>query len=157
MGNNLKERLVFTTLMCALMVFGMSLYNLVLLDGFSPDLVIDLLRGYLPGFAVALILDIFVVGRFAKGLLLKFTSERDHTAKKVLLMSLFMVTGMVLFMSLYGALVNGGLSAELPHKYLTGIIQNFIFALPLQLLIIGPIVRVVFNRIYSKADMLPSN
>jgi hypothetical protein len=157
MGKNNKERLVFTILMCALMVFGMSLYNLILNEGFSPELVLNLITGYLPGFAVALILDIFVVGRFAKGLLGRLTSVNDHPAKKIVLMSFFMVMGMVLFMSLYGALVNVGFSAELPHAYLNGIIQNFIFALPLQLVIVGPIVRILFIKIFPQISIATSN
>lgn len=157
MGKNNKERLVFTILMCALMVFGMSLYNLILNEGFSPELVLNLIKGYLPGFAVALILDIYVVGRFAKGLLGRLTTANDHPAKKIVLMSFFMVMGMVLFMSFYGAVVNVGFSAELPQAYLAGIVQNFIFALPLQLVIVGPIVRLVFIKIFPQINVISSN
>ena len=59
----IKRRNAFTTLMCFLMVFGMSTYNLLLHGEFS---LYALSKGLLPGFIVAFILDVFIVGVLAK-------------------------------------------------------------------------------------------
>ena len=52
MPTNKKEVMLFTTLMCFLMVFGMSTYNLLLHGEFS---LYALSKGLLPGFIVAFI------------------------------------------------------------------------------------------------------
>lgn len=67
MGRNKKEAFLFTFIMCFLMVLGMSIYNVALMEGWSGTLVKDVIVGYLPAFIVALILDVFVVGKVAKG------------------------------------------------------------------------------------------
>ena len=92
MGKNKKEKFVFTLMMCALMVFIMSAYNIFLLEGFSNNFLKDLLIGFLPGFCVALFLDVFVVGKIAKSLHSKIVKEDDALIKKIILMSFFMVS-----------------------------------------------------------------
>lgn len=150
MGKNKKEQLVFTTLTCACMVLGMSFYNVWLMKGFTSSVFIDVVIGFIPAFVVGLLIDIFVVGKISKSIVTRIVKQRDPLIKKILFMSLFMVSGMVLFMSLYGAVMNVGLSSELPSAYIKGIGFNFIAALPLQLLIVGPIVRLIFTKIYSE-------
>lgn len=157
MGKNKKEAFVFTTMMCALMVLGMSIYNVILIKGFSNDVIKDVLVGYIPAFVVALILDVFVVGKVAKGIVHKMMKDNDPLLKRILLTSLFMVCGMVLCMSLYGAVAHLGLSPELPRAYLSNIGTNFIVALPLQLIIVGPVTRLLFFKIYPiKVETAPS-
>jgi hypothetical protein len=149
-GKNKKEQLVFTTLTCACMVLGMSIYNVLLMKGFTSSVFLDVAIGFIPAFIVGLLLDIFVVGMISKSIVTKIVKQGDPLIKKILFMSFFMVSGMVLFMSLYGALMNVGWSSELPSAYIKGIGFNFIAALPLQLLIVGPIVRLIFTKIYSE-------
>jgi hypothetical protein len=149
-GKNKKEQLVFTTLTCACMVLGMSIYNVLLMKGFTSSVFLDVAIGFIPAFIVGLLLDIFVVGKISKSIVTKIVKQGDPLIKKILFMSFFMVSGMVLFMSLYGALMNVGWSSELPSAYIKGIGFNFIAALPLQLLIVGPIVRLIFTKIYSE-------
>jgi hypothetical protein len=57
-------------------------------------------------------------------------------------------------MSFYGAVMNVGISSALPGAYVKGVGFNFIAALPLQLLIVGPIVRLIFVKIYSEERSL---
>lgn len=137
-------------MMCALMVLGMSIYNVMLMKGASLQLLWDVIAGYVPAFLVALILDIFVVGKVAKLCANKIIPAKKPTIKKVLLISFFMVSGMVLLMSLYGALLHVGLSDKLPQAYLTAVWTNFVCALPLQLLIVGPITRSIFNKLFPQ-------
>ena len=65
---NKKEGIIFTTMMCFLMVLGMSAYNLWL----HQDLHLSsLLIGLVPGFVVAFILDVFIIGVLAKKIAFK--------------------------------------------------------------------------------------
>lgn len=151
MGRNKKEAMLFTFIMCALMVLGMSIYNVVLLEGWSGSVFKEVVIGYLPAFIVAFILDVFVVGKVAKGIAHKLVKDNDPMIKRIMCISFFMVTGMVLFMSFYGAVLHVGLSSDLPMAYLSAIGKNFIFALPLQIILVGPLTRFIFVKITPAA------
>lgn len=147
MGRNKKEAFLFTFIMCALMVLGMSIYNVVLMEGWSGTVIKDVVFGYLPAFIVALILDVFVVGKVAKGIANKLVNKNDPMIKRIMCISFFMVTGMVLLMSFYGAILHVGWSSELPMAYLSAAGKNFIAALPLQIVVVGPLTRLIFVKI----------
>ncbi|CUP80368.1 membrane protein [Clostridium baratii] len=146
-----KESLIFTIMMCAFMVFCMSVYNVSLHSGgFSKQVIIDSLIGFPLTFIVAMVCDWFIVSRPAKAIAFRFIKEEDKQIKIAILISLFMVCGMVLCMSMFGALHNVGLTSDLPLAYITAIGMNFIVALPLQLLIAGPIIRFIFGKVFNK-------
>ena len=50
------------------------------------------------------------------------------------------------------AIVTNSFSAELFLTYLTSIVTGFVFALPLQILVVGPLVRALFTLMFSKAQ-----
>ena len=150
MGKNKTEKFIFTLMMCACMVLGMTIYNMILVKGFTTEIFSDLLYEYWPGFIVALILDIFIVGKIAKFFAGKLVKENDPMIKRILIISSFMVCGMVLCMSFYGAFINIGFSPLLPYAYINAIWKNFIVALPLNLLIVSPLVRTVFIKIFPQ-------
>ncbi|WP_340008076.1 DUF2798 domain-containing protein [Paenibacillus sp. FSL K6-0276] len=115
--------------------------------GLVSTLVKDVIIGYIPAFIVAFILDVFVVGKVAKEIAHKLVKENDPMIKKIMFISFFMVTGMVLFMSFYGAVLHVGFSSELTMAYLSAIGKNFIVALPLQIILVGPLTRFIFVKI----------
>ncbi|MET3195571.1 hypothetical protein ABID96_002539 [Bacillus sp. OAE603] len=66
---------------------------------------------------------------------------------------------MVLCMSLYGlvtAYLSNGLEESLLKSYFPIASRNFIFALPLQLLIMGPVVRYLFTKFVKSQRMMKS-
>lgn len=148
MGKNKKENFIFTLICCALMVLGMALYNGILTNGFNSSLFIGILIPYVPIFCIALILDWFLVGKLAKGLVAKIVNDNDPMIKKVLLISFFMVCGMCFCMSLIVSIVHMTTPAEFPLQFVKTLGMNFICALPLQLLIVGPLARGLFFKIY---------
>jgi hypothetical protein len=148
MGKNKKENFIFTLICCALMVFGMSLYNGILSNGFNSSLLIGTLIPFVPIFCVALILDWFFVGKIAKGLVAKLVNHDDPLLKRILLTSTFMLCGMVFCMSLLSSIVHMTTLSQLPLLFIKTIGMNFIFALPLNLIIVGPIARGIFFKMY---------
>ncbi|MHC5248688.1 DUF2798 domain-containing protein [Enterococcus sp. LJL90] len=132
------EGILFTTTMCLLMVTGMSAYNLAIHHSFSWG---ALFGGLITGFIVAFILDVFIVGKIAKSVAFKLPINKEKMLHKILAISGCMVTGMVLCMSFYGVVYEQGFSENFLMMYLTAIGFNIIAALPLQLLIVGPISR----------------
>lgn len=147
---NKKEGIIFTTLMCFLMVLGMSIYNLLLHNDLS---LVSLLTGLVPGFIVAFILDSFVVGVVAKKIAFKLPINKQSKLQLIVTISCLMIIGMVSFMSMFGILIEGGIPANLGATYLHTWGMNFIVALPYQLLIVGPISRFVLGGIQASSQV----
>ncbi|MEW4354222.1 DUF2798 domain-containing protein [Streptococcus pneumoniae] len=140
-----KESIVFTILMCSVMVFGMSIWNLTLVGQFSWGHVF---LGFVPAFIVAFLLDVFVVGPVAKKLAFGFLHRLPQPVKiwqKILVISGTMALFMVTFMSLYGLLFNG-VSLSLA-TYLRAWLSNAVMALPLNFLVAGPISRLLLEKL----------
>ncbi|MDF9842823.1 MULTISPECIES: DUF2798 domain-containing protein [unclassified Paenibacillus] len=156
MGRNKKEALVFTSMMCFMMVVGMSFYNVLLFNGANSEVFIQVAIGLLPALVVALFLDIVVVSRIAKGLAFKIVKPSDPMIKKVMTISIFMVCGMVICMSLYGTLAHYGFGDNFLRHYLSILGLNFICALPLQLLVVGPLTRLLFTRMFPVTPSVQS-
>lgn len=136
MPRNKKEGIIFGITMCFLMVCGMSAYNLALVGKLSYT---KFAIGLIPGFIVAFFFDTVIVGPIAKKLAFKLPIDRNNKLQTILAISLLMITGMVTFMSVFGILMRPELPENIIHFTAWG--MNFIAALPLQLLLVGPISR----------------
>ena len=145
-----KESVYFGLIMCFGMVFFMTLYNLYLNDMFGSITFLQGISDFLIGFIIALVLDLYLVGPYAKKIALKITANTTKTLYKVLTISTCMVIGMAFFMSIYGLVStyfhNGYSSNSILIEYLSVFGSNFIVALPLQIIVIGPIVRFIFVK-----------
>ncbi|MBS9337504.1 DUF2798 domain-containing protein [Fructobacillus parabroussonetiae] len=148
MPRNLKEELFFMLIMAGLMVFGMSVYNVYLADGYSSQFWNEIIIGYPIALIVAMIADGFIVGPIAKGLAFKVIVPRfkDTEGLKIpITISLLMITGMVTLMSVFGLVING---KALSH-YSSAWLLNLVLALPLQLLIVAPIARFALSKVQN--------
>lgn len=150
MGQTKLQKFIFTLMMCFCMVLGMTIYNMILNEGFHSNLLNNLLKEFWLGFIVALLLDIFIVGKLAKPIAFKIVKPNKETKqiKIILAISSCMVIGMVLFMSMFGAIIAAGFNINALKLYPLCIIRNFVVALPLNLLIVSPMVRFSFNKIF---------
>lgn len=101
-------------------------------------------------FIVAASLEIVIVGPIAKKIAFALPYDKSKKIFAVVSLSFFMVIGMVLCMSLYGLgtayFFNSLNGSSLLESYFSLVIKNFVFALPLQLLIVGPLVRYLFTK-----------
>ena len=138
MPRNKKEGIIFGITMCFLMVCGMSAYNLALVGKLSYT---KFAIGLIPGFIVAFFFDTVIVGPVAKKIAFKLPIDKNNKLQIILAISLLMVTGMVTFMSVFGLLIRPELPENIVSAYFTAWGMNFIAALPLQLLLVGPISR----------------
>ena len=151
MPTNKKEGIIFTTIMCFMMVLGMSMYNLLLHDHFG---LVPLVVGLVPGFVVAFILDVFVVGVIAKKIAFRLPIKKGNKLQLILTISSLMVLGMVTFMSLFGVLMEGGIPDNLWAAYSEAWRMNVIVALPLQLLVVGPVPRTILGKIQANSQLV---
>ncbi|AMO33805.1 MULTISPECIES: DUF2798 domain-containing protein [Lysinibacillus] len=145
-----KESLYFGLIMCFGMVLFMTLYNFYLNDTFGQISFLGGITDFLIGFIVAIILDLYLVGPIAKKIAFKLTANTSNVLFKILTISTCMVIGMAFFMSIYGLITsyfhNGLYSNSIIKEFLSVFCRNFIVALPLQIIIMGPIVRFLFNK-----------
>ena len=148
MFKNKKEHFIFILMICTTMVYIMSCYNVALIEGFSLNIFKHALLGFPPAFIFALIGDIFVVGKIVKVLAPKFLKENDSMVKMGMVMSFLTGCGMVLWMSFFGAVTNVGFGPNLLPAYGIGVVKNFVFAIPLNLLIVSPSVRFIFFKMF---------
>lgn len=159
MPQNKRESLIYTVIMCFMMVLWMSIYNVALHMGyFSMDTIRDGWLGFPLAYICAICLDWFLVSRLAKGFAFRFLVSHDSsTFRKIMAVSSCMVIPMVIAMSLYGGLeacVRSGQWGLLPMLWLTNIPKNFVMALPFQLIIAGPAVRTIFRKAFPEGKVL---
>ncbi|WP_237563626.1 hypothetical protein [Halalkalibacter okhensis] len=125
-------------------------YNLALHGLFHVLSVSAILAQYLIGFIVAFIVESFIVGPLAQTIIKKLPYVKKKTIYQILTISLLMVTGMVLIMSLYGyataSFVQSNATEPFIISYLSIVLKNFIVAFPIQLIVIGPFVRYAFVK-----------
>lgn len=145
-----KESLYFGLIMCFGMVLVMTLYNFYLNDTFGQISFLGGITDFILGFMVAIILDLYLVGPVAKKIAFRFTANTNNVLFKVLTISTCMVIGMAFFMSIYGLVIsyvhNGFSSNSMIKEYLSVFGKNFIVAYPLQLIVMGPLVRFIFTK-----------
>lgn len=161
MPTNKRESLIFTIIMCGLMVFGMSVYNVARVHGWQLNLgiVADAWMGFPPAYIVAMLLDVFVASRFAKWFAFRFLVTPGKSSKLAITLSIstMMVFPMVFFMSLYGACeaaTHTGDIAAIPFMWLQNIPFNFVAALPWNLIVAGPLSRFLFRRAFPEGTVL---
>ena len=146
----ISSKLVFSLLMVFFMAMGMSIYNTALYSGgLSLSCLTQALHTFVIEFPIAFILSFFIASKSANYLTLKLINPQNKPKVFSLCMSVFMVSFMVIMMSLVNTLLHNGLSMALPSQWLQSIADNFIAALPLQLCLAGPIVRKIFQYIMS--------
>ncbi|MWV42775.1 hypothetical protein GRF59_03970 [Paenibacillus sp. HJL G12] len=145
-----KENLYFGLMMCSGMVVFMTFYNLFthgLLGSISLGGILIQLIGV---FMIASLVELFIVGPVAKKIAFSLPFDKSNKVLVIVFLAFFMVSGMVLCMSLYGLLTsyfsNHLIGETLFKSYFTLVFRNFIFAFPLQLIIIGPLVRFLFSK-----------
>lgn len=145
-----KESLYFGLIMCFGMVLFMTLYNFYLNDAFGKISFLGGIRDFLIGFIVALILDMYLVGPIAKKIAYRLTVNTKNVLYKVLTISTCMVIGMAFFMSIYGLVMSYFHTSvsydSVIKEFLSVFGRNFIVALPLQIIIMGPLVRFIFTK-----------
>ncbi|EMY4798497.1 MULTISPECIES: hypothetical protein [Bacillus] len=149
-----KENLQFGMMMCFGMVIVMTFYNL-LLNGAGGLLHIkEIALELLIGFIIALLIEICIVGPCAKKIVFALPFDKSKKVNIIITMATLMVIGMVFFMSFYGMammyLHNGLHGDSFVSMYFSIFIKNFIMAYPLQLIIMGPLVRFLFGKIVLK-------
>ncbi|MGQ3477259.1 hypothetical protein [Paenibacillus sp. TY11] len=145
-----KENFYFGLMMCLGMVVFMTFYNLYTNGLIGTISLKVMLLQFILCFITAFVLELFIVGPVAKKIAFSLSYDKSKKVLVILSLSCCMVIGMVLCMSLYGLgtayFFNSLPGDSLLKNYFSLVFKNFIFAFPLQLLIVGPLVRYLFVK-----------
>lgn len=151
-----KENFYFEMLTCFWMGIVMTFYNLFINGLLGVVSLKGILIQLISGFIISLLLDLVIVGPIAKkfAFLLPYDKSKEKLVK--LSISFFMVVGMVLCMSIYGVanahFSNGVGETSLIELYYSIVFKNFIFAFPVQLIIMGPFVQYLFVKFFKDSS-----
>ncbi len=159
MPHNKRESLIYTVLMCFVMVLWMSVYNVALQYGtLNLEVVVAAWVGLPVAYVFAMCCDWFVASKIAKGIAFGYlVKPEDSELKKIICVSGGMVVVMVIVMSLYGACegaFHSGNWSAVPMNWMINIPRNFVMALPVQFFVAGPLVRRVFRAAFPVGKVL---
>lgn len=145
-----KEKMVFMLLMCFWMASLMSIYNIILHSGLD-NLFLNYLKQIPLVFIIAFILDAFVAGPLAKWFVFKFLKHDAHIAIKIISIWVSMATIMVFLMSIFWVIMAYGFDMNsFLSNYFKIVELNWIAAIPINLIIVWPIARFIFEKIFPK-------
>lgn len=152
-----KENVYFGLMMCLGMVVFMTFYNLFTHGLLGTLTFTEMVLQIILVFIVASLMELFIVGPIAKRIAFSLPFDKSNKLYVILSLAFFMVIGMVLCMSFYGLMTsymsNSLNGKSLLQSYCDLVLQNFVFALPLQLLIVGPGVRYLFSKYVKARDL----
>lgn len=148
------QKLVFGTMMALIMVYGMEVYNAALRNGglTQEAFVIPIWEVVVMGLLV-MVLEAVLAGPLARKIAFKIIDGKDAgRLTETLALSVVMVCLMCPLMSLSATLIFQG-GSDFPAAWLRTFLFNFPMAFCWQLLIAGPLVRLVFRTMFRKKEV----
>lgn len=144
------ESIFFTAITAWMMVYVMTLYNTVLATGSFTNIVFLIaLKGMWVEYVIIALLAYFISSRLAKLCAFKIVQPGDRPIFIILTIQTFTVIWQVAFASVIGVYHGCSFTGNFIPNYLTTYCKNFIMALPLQLIIVGPLARLIFRTMTS--------
>jgi len=142
---------IFSVIMVVIMVYCMTVYNMALEMGLSYSTFLNALLGMWPEAVAAFIAQKFIAGPMAKKLTFRFLQPGvDKQILVTIAMAGFTVCMMAPMMTLFVSFLHHGLVSNLPLLWLPKLVQNFPFALCMQIFYVGPLVRLIFRTLFKK-------
>ena len=140
------EEGAFTVVTSGLMIYMMGVYNVALHTGGLQYRTFALAAHSFPlEWLIGFLCAFFIASRTAKHFAFKVARPDDRPIFKILCIQKFTVCTMVPLMSLLGCLESGGVTANLPVRWIQTVVLNFMLAYPLQVFVVGPFCRRLFR------------
>ncbi len=143
------ESIFFTAITAWMMVYVMTLYNTVLATGrFTNATFLIALKGMWVEYVIIGLLAYFVSGRLAKMCAFRVVQPGDRPISIIFAIQTFTVIWQVAFASIIGVYHGHGFTSNFIPNYLITYGKNFVMALPLQLIVVGPLARLIFRTVF---------
>ena len=151
MPKTTHESIFFTLVTAWMMVYGMTLYNLVRLSGqfTNASFLLALKEMWLEYILIALC-AYFLSGPLARRLAFRVVQPGDRPICIILCIQVFTVLCQVALASILGVWHGYGFTSQFLPDYLSAYCRNFLFALPLQILLVGPLARALFRAVFRR-------
>ena len=148
------QDIIFTIMMVIVMVYGMVVYNIAMNKGGLTNEVFVLALGELLIMGViGFVLEMFVAGPLSKKLAFRIvTPGEDKMIFVILAISAMTVCLMCPMMSLVATVLFKGADSQIIAKWLQTSALNFPMALCWQIFFAGPLVRLIFGKIFAGKD-----
>ena len=145
------ESVIFTAVTAWIMVYVMTLYNTVLASGsFTNATFLVALRGMWLEFVIIFLCAFFISGPIAKRLAFRVVRPTDRPIAIIFAIQTFTVICQVALASILGVWHGYGFTSQFVPNYLVTYCRNFVMALPLQLIVAGPIARALFRLVFRR-------
>ena len=147
------ESIVFTAITAWMMVYLMTLYNIVLASGtFVNATFLTALKTMWVEFVLIFLCAYFLSRRVAKHFAFQVVKPTDRPIAIIFAIQTFTVVSQVALASILGVYHGYGFTAQFVPDYLMTYCRNFIMALPLQLFLVGPIARKLFRKLFRRVN-----
>lgn len=141
------HEVLFTVVTSGLMIYLMGVYNMALHTGGLAYATFGIAAHSFPlEWVIGFVFAACIAGPLAPKLAFRVAQRGDRSIFIILCIQTFTVCSMVPLMSLVGTLESSGLNAQLPVVWLQTVVLNFLVAYPLQIFVVGPLVRGIFRR-----------
>lgn len=148
------ETLFFTAVTAWMMVYCMTLYNTVLGTGeFTNSSFLHALTGMWIEYVIIFLCAYFISGHAAKALAFRVIKPGDRPIFIIFTIQIFTVILQVTFASIMAVFKMHGFTGLFIPQFLSAYCRNFVMALPLQLILVGPLARFVFRSIFRRIDI----
>lgn len=148
-----KEGLLYGMIICGITAFLMTFLNIYLqFYTVNKEVLFIILKSFPLFFIVAMLLENFVVSRFANKLVEKYSATQDSFNAHILFSIFFTVVGMSFCMTLIGDFIGHGFVLEkgIVARFLMAWPRNFGVVLFIELLIAQPLARKVMSIIHRE-------
>lgn len=147
------QSVIFTAVTAWMMVYIMTLYNIVLATGsFTNMTFLIALKGMWIEYIIIFLCAFFISSHLAKYFAFRVVKPGDRPIAIIFAIQTFTVVCQVALASILGVYHGYGFTSQFISNYLMTYCRNFIMALPVQLFIAGPIARWIFRTIFLKKN-----
>lgn len=153
MPKNKKEGIIYGLSMCFIMAYFMGLLNISIHNG-HLDLNVFLisLKSFPIIFIIVFLLENIIIRKANLILLNYFSKETDSTNAFILFNTFFIVTMMSFIMTILGGLLGGDHLSTTLNEFFIRWPRNFCAAFFLNILVAGPISRLILKIINRKTE-----
>lgn len=143
---------IFTLMTAILMAYLMIVYNIYLTsNNLTNKTFLIALKKYPIELIIVFILAYLVASPLAKRKAFRVVNPKsDNKMLVILTIQTFTVCIMVPLMSIYALFIQNLVNSNVIGNFLILLCQNFKMAYPLQILVVGPLVRSIFRFIFKK-------
>lgn len=103
-------------------------------------------------FIIIFLLAYYVSGRIAKYFAFCVVQPGDRSIFIIFAIQIFTVVVQVAFASIIGVFHGYGFTNNFVPDYMLTYCRNFVMALPVQLFLVGPVVRLIFRSIFRREE-----